>query len=97
MFSEGRRDRGRVSEDFHGRVLVKRGIDSSFVRIYRMTRLTEPIRAISVPLTAKVAEKLVAPAAFEAVQVYSPACLALTASMVIRLTRFPVLDIEISP
>ena len=45
-----------------------------------------------VPLTSNLAECEVDPAAFEATQVYSPACLAATDSMVSCLTRFPELD-----
>lgn len=43
-----------------------------------------------VPLTAREAEKLVPPAALLATQVYSPAWLAVTASIVSRLTRLLV-------
>lgn len=43
-----------------------------------------------IPLTAKEAEKLVPPAALVATQVYSPAWLAVTASIVSRLTRLLV-------
>lgn len=47
---------------------------------------------VRVPLTSNLAECEVDPAAFEATQVYSPACLAATDSMVSCLTRFPELD-----
>lgn len=49
-------------------------------------------RRSRVPLTSNLAECEVDPAAFEATQVYSPACLAATDSMVSCLTRFPELD-----
>lgn len=47
---------------------------------------------VRVPLTSNLAECEVDPAAFEATQVYSPACRAATDSMVSCLTRFPELD-----
>lgn len=49
-----------------------------------------------IPLTSKVAEWDVDPALFDAVQVYSPACRAATASMVSCITRFPALDTAMS-
>lgn len=47
---------------------------------------------VRVPLTSNLAEWDVEPAAFDATQVYSPACLAATDSMVNCFTRFPESD-----